>query len=76
MGYVWGPSMERCRSFDLDSKQNDFAEPIEEACRLDFTDIPLVDPANFNSPTKVWLSARCRALLRRLIAMHGVSWRN
>jgi hypothetical protein len=50
--------MERCRSFDLDSKQNDFAEPIEEACRLDFTDIPLVDPANCNSPTKVWLSAR------------------
>jgi hypothetical protein len=55
--------MEKCRSFDLDSKQNDFAEPIEEARRLDFTDIPLVDPANYNSPTKVWLSARCRALL-------------
>jgi hypothetical protein len=60
--------MEKCRSFYLDSKQNDFAEPIEEACRLDFTDIPLVDPANDNEPAKVQLSARSGALLRRLIA--------
>ena len=60
--------MKKCRSFYLDSKQNDFAEPIEEACRLDFTDIPLVDPANDNEPARVRLSACSRALLRRLMA--------
>ena len=67
-GLVWGSSMEKCRSFYLDSKQNDFAEPIEEACRLDFTDIPLVDAANDNEPARVRLSARSQALIRRLVA--------
>jgi len=69
VGFVeWGQSMDKCRSFYLDSRQNDFAEPIEEACRLDFTDIPLVDPANDNEAARERLSARGRALIRRLIA--------
>jgi hypothetical protein len=37
------------RSFYLDSKQNDFAEPIGEARRLDFTDIPFAEPVNDNA---------------------------
>ncbi len=56
--------MDKCRSFYLDSRQNDFAEPIEEACRLDFTDIPLVDPANDNEAAREQLSARGRALIQ------------
>jgi hypothetical protein len=31
-------------------------------------------PANDNARTKDRLSARCRTLLRRLIALHGLSW--
>jgi hypothetical protein len=61
VGYVWGPSMEKCRSFDLDSKQDDFAEPAEETCRLDFTDTPLVDPANYNSPKSEPTPPTCMA---------------
>ena len=60
--------MEKCRSFYLDCKQHDFGEPIEEASRLDFTDIPFIDPANDNELTRVPLSVRSRALLRRLLA--------
>jgi hypothetical protein len=45
------------RSFYLDSKQNDFAEFSE----IDHSDIPFVDPANDNEPTKA------RALMRRLM---------
>ncbi len=52
------------RSFYLDSEQNDFAEFSE----IDHSDIPLVDPANDNEPTKARLSARSRALMRRLTA--------
>ena len=51
-------------SFYLNSKQNDFAEFSE----IDHSDIPFVDPANDNEPTKARLSARSRALMRRLIA--------
>jgi hypothetical protein len=51
------------RSFYLDSKQNDFAEFSE----IDHSDIPFVDPANDNEPTKARLSARNRALMRRLM---------
>ena len=35
-------------SFYLDSRQNDFAEFSE----IDHSDIPFVDPANDNEPTK------------------------
>ena len=64
--------MEKCRSFYLDCKQHDFGEPIEEASRLDFTDIPFIDPANDNELTRVPLSVRSRALLRRLLATFAV----
>ena len=50
------------RSFYLNSKQNDFAEFSE----IDYSDIPFVDPANDDEPAR--LSARSRALMRRLIA--------
>jgi len=59
-----GLSMTERRSFYLDSKQNDFAELSE----IDHSDIPFVDPANDNEPTKARPSARSRALMRRLIA--------
>jgi len=59
-----GLSMTERRSFYLDSKQNDFAEFSE----IDHSDIPFVDPANDNEPTKARPSARSRALMRRLIA--------
>ncbi len=52
------------RSFYLDSRQHDLAEFSE----LDHSDIPFVDPANDNEPTKARLSARSRDLMRRLIA--------
>ncbi len=35
-------------------------------------DIPYVVPANDNLPAYFTLSARCRALLHRLIAMHSI----
>ena len=52
------------RSFYVDSKQSDFAEFSE----IDLSDISFVDPANDNEPKKARLSARSRALMRRLIA--------
>lgn len=65
--------MDTCRSYYLNSKQDDFAELDAETRQPDTTDIHYVIPANDDSPTKVRLSVRCRALLRRLIAMHSVS---
>ena len=59
-----GLSMTECRSFYLDSKQNDF----EEFSKIDLSDIPFVDPANDNEPTRVRPSARSRSLMRRLFA--------
>ena len=54
------------RSFYLESKQNDFAEPTAEA--IDITDIPFVEPANDNEPARARLLERGQALVRRLIA--------
>jgi hypothetical protein len=68
--------MDTCRSFYLNSKQDDFAEIDAETRQPDTTDIPYVIPANDNSPTKVRLSVRCWTLLRRLIAMHSLRWPN
>jgi hypothetical protein len=65
--------MDASRSYYLNSKHDDFAELDPEKCRLDTTNIPYVIPANDNAPTKVRLSARCGALLRRLIAMHSLN---
>jgi hypothetical protein len=64
------------RCFYLSSKQNDFAEFDAEKGQLEMVDIPYVTPANDNLPTRFRLSARCRVLLRRLLAMHSVSLPN
>jgi hypothetical protein len=61
------------RSFYLNCKQNDFAELDQERSRIA---IPYTIPANENLPTRIRLSARCRALFRRLIAIHALSWPN
>jgi siroheme synthase (precorrin-2 oxidase/ferrochelatase) len=61
-----GTSMAECRSFYLESKQNDFAETPEGVSRLDH-DILIVDAANDNEPTNKRLEARARALLNRLV---------
>jgi hypothetical protein len=68
--------MDTCRSYYLSCRQDDFAELDTDTRQPDTAYIHYVIPANDNSPTKVRLSARCRTLLRRLIAMHGVSWPN
>jgi hypothetical protein len=57
--------MTDCRSFYLESTQNDSAAPTEAA--LNVNDIPFVEPANDNKPAKVRLAARGRTLLRRLM---------
>ena len=44
-------SMTDADQFTLESGQNDFTEPPREACRLDFTDIPVVEAAN-DKPAK------------------------
>jgi hypothetical protein len=65
--------MDTRRSFYLASRQDDFAEPSADFGTPDLNDIPYVTPANDNVRSKGGLSARCGALLRRLIALHGVS---
>ena len=62
--------MDTRRSYYLASKQDDFTEPASEEDLVDFTDVPYVIPANDNTRIKDRLSARCGALLRRLIALH------
>jgi hypothetical protein len=67
--------MDMCRSYCLNCRQDDFAELDAETRQRNTTDIHYVIPANDNSPTRFRLSVRCRVLLRRLIAMHSLSWR-
>ena len=66
--------MATSRSYYLNSRQDDFAEPEAGAGGVDIIDIPYVMPANDNSRSKDRLSARCGLLLRRLIALHSFSW--
>jgi hypothetical protein len=61
------------RSFYLNSRQDDFTERSAEMRRPDPVDISYVIPANDNTPVRVRLSAHCRALLLRLIAMHRLN---
>ena len=68
---IGGPAMDTRRSYYLQSNQDDFSDA--EPCQFDTSDVPYVTPANDNAPTKVRLSARCGALLRRLIALHRLS---
>jgi hypothetical protein len=65
-----GPAMDTRRSFYLVPGQDDFAEPGADASRLDYDDIPYIMAANDNFHVKDRLSARCGALLRRLIGLH------
>ena len=55
-------------------QERNFVEPAADANQLDFNDVAFVMPANDNLRTKDRLSARCRTLLRRLIALHGLNW--
>ena len=45
-----GSCMDTRRSYYLQYKQDDFAEPAADASRLDFNDIPFVVPANDSGP--------------------------
>lgn len=67
------PYMDARRSFYLNSKQDDLADPSGEIRRFDRVDIPYVVPANDNLPAKISLSARCQALIFRLITMRGLN---
>jgi hypothetical protein len=65
--------MDARRSFCLVSREDDsdvLASDSEGG--IVSTDIPYIAPANDNSRVKDTLSVRLRALLRRLIAMHGL----
>jgi hypothetical protein len=65
--------MDTRRSFYLASRRDDFVVPAPDESLVDLADIPHVTAANDNVQTKERLSARCGALLRRLIALHGLS---
>ena len=62
--------MDMRRSFYLAAKPDDFVEPVSDASMIDSADVPYVTPANDNLRVKDRLSARCRSLLRRLIALN------
>jgi hypothetical protein len=61
------------RSFFLNSKRDDFTDLSAEMQRSDPVDVCCGSPANDNTPVRVRLSAHCRALLVRLIAMHRLN---
>jgi hypothetical protein len=64
--------MDTRRSYYLASRQDDVDLLAPDEMGADFTDIPYVTPANDNAPSKDRLSTRVGALLRRLIALHGL----
>jgi hypothetical protein len=68
--------MDTRRSFYLAARQDDFAEPAADADWVDTTDILSATPANDNLRVQDRLSARCATFLRRLIALHRLSWPN
>jgi len=61
--------MDARESFSLAGRRDDFAEPAPDASPL-VSDIPYVPAANDNIRVRERLSARCGALLRRLIGLH------
>jgi hypothetical protein len=66
--------MDRRRSFYLAARQDDFDVTTPDAATVDSTDIPYTIAANDNVRTNDRrLSARCGALLRRMIALHALS---
>jgi hypothetical protein len=66
--------MDARRSFYLNSRQSDFTDLSAGMPRSDIldTDIPYVIPANDNLPAKGWLSAICRSLFSRLLALSDI----
>jgi hypothetical protein len=68
--------MDTRRSFYLAARQDDFAGPAADADWVNATDILSATPANDNSRAKDRLSARSATFLRRLIALHRLSWPN
>jgi hypothetical protein len=65
--------MDARRSYYLAPREDDLEVPASGgAGRIDCTDIPYIAPANDDSRVKDGLSARSRALLRRLIALHSL----
>jgi hypothetical protein len=66
--------MDARRSFYLASRQDIYDSPSAEADWVDSNDIPYALPANDNKATKDRLSARCAALLRHLLLLHGFDW--
>jgi hypothetical protein len=64
--------MAASRSYYLNSRQDDFAEPHADKGAVNINAIPYVMPANDNSRTKDRLSTRCAILIRRLIALHSL----
>jgi hypothetical protein len=73
VGFLRGPAMDTRRSYYLLSRQDDFSElDAADLDEFDIRDISWVIPANDNAPTKVRLTARCGALLRRLIVAHSL----
>jgi hypothetical protein len=67
--------MDTRRSFYLapGPGQDDCTEPAPDARRLDCDHVPYITAANDNFRVKDRLSARCGALLRRLIGLHSRS---
>ena len=63
-GIVWGPSMEKCRSFYLDSKQNDFAEPIEGSSLPTFLS-SMRQTTMSRQECDYWADVRCAKSKRR-----------
>ena len=61
------------RSCYLACKQDDFAQAPADTSGLDSYEILYAAPANDNSRTKRRLLARCWALFRRLVVMHGLA---
>jgi hypothetical protein len=64
--------MDTRRSYYLASRQDDVDLLAPDEAGANFTAIPYVTPANDNIPSKDRLSTRVGALLRRLIALHGL----
>jgi hypothetical protein len=62
--------MDARRSFYLAALRDDLGELTIPPGGLDCGDIPYIEAANDNCPVKDRLSARCRALLRRLLELH------
>jgi hypothetical protein len=62
--------MDACRSFILARKECDLKDLAAATGQSGPIAIPYATPANENEPTKARLSARCRALLNRVIVGH------